>query len=153
MATQHRHTDAVATTGAKASVETVTEDRVQGDQGDVISGMRAESNLAQRQLESERTSHQAEVKRLNDIITSLQTPMRGSAARLADPQTPQDALHYIITFFERVAVGGAGNEMRLAVHKAALHLDAEHRKELREYISRLRYAAEAADQEATTLAL
>ena len=152
MATQHRHTDAVATTGAKASVVTGVADSQEQETG-VLTDLRQQLYNIEGRMQSERATQQAEVTRLNDIIQQLQSPVRGSAARLADPQNPQDALHLIITFFEDVALGGAASDLRKAVHHAALHLNGEQRKELREFTSRLKYAAEAVDQEAIGLAV
>ena len=153
MATQHKHTDAVATTGAKASVETVTEDRGQGDAVDTISGLREQERIAERLLASERVTHGHELNRLHEIVQQLQGRRVDVPSVAADPRTPREAVSYIISFFEDVALGGAATDLRKAVHHAAADLSQDEKMKLREFTSRLKYAAEAVDQEATLLAV
>lgn len=98
---------------------------------------------------NDQEQHLVEVKRLNDIIVVL-LEKRRSVPRLT---SPEEALEYIISHFETVAVGGSAAEIRLAVHKSAECLNMDQRNVLRDYVMRLRGAAEAAEQEAVTLLL
>jgi len=120
-----KHTDAVATTGAKASVETVVQDRVQGDVADTISDLREQVGLLKRQIAAEQNSHKQEVARLNEIVQQLQG-RRSAPVVEAEPHTPQGAVSYVISFFEGVATGGAASDLRKAVHHAALRLSLIH---------------------------
>ena len=114
---------------------------------DQVSDLDADLQMEKKARAAEQDEHLAEVKQLNDVIVQLQ----GKRNKPAGMATPEEALNYIIGFFETVAVGGSATGMRQAVHDAAAKLDRAQRTKLREYVLRLRGAAEAAEQETATL--
>ena len=98
---------------------------------------------------ADQDEHIAEVKRHNDIIVGL----RGQRNRAVSLTTPEEALNYIISHFEKVALGGSATAMRQAVHDASKELNLAQKNTLRDYALRLRLAAEAAQQETATFLL
>ena len=94
--------------------------------------------------------HQREVSRLQDVILSLQTGMKVTTV---DLKLPDSCLAAIIKQLQDVAIGGPAASLRQIVHDVADNLDREGKATLREYAVRLRGAAEAVEQETSTLLL
>ena len=162
MATRHTHTDAVGTTGAKATVETPQPDenietlRVNFARGDAeLRGAKEQLTNTQRMLESERSAHKQEMQRMTEMVEHLQKREHGSTPMTAmqRPTTPETALRMIITHLEAVAVGGAATDLRQAVATSVVLLSRTEKVKLAEYVSRLRGAAEAVDQEMPPLTM
>ena len=91
-----------------------------------------------------------ELSRLRDVILSLQSGMKVTTV---DLKLPDSCLAAIIKQLQDVAIGGPAASLRQIVHDVADNLDREGKATLREYAVRLRGAAEAVEQETSTLLL
>jgi chromosome segregation ATPase len=112
----------------------------------------AEDDLAaeKHNAQAAASTHQREVSRLQDVITSLRTGMKVTTV---DLKSPDSCLAAIIKQLQDVAIGGPAASLRQIVHDVADNLDHEGKATLREYAVRLRGAAEAVEQETSTLLL
>jgi hypothetical protein len=112
----------------------------------------AEDDLAteKHNAQAAASTHRREVLRLQDVITSLQTGMKVTTV---DLESPVSCLAAIIKQLQDVAIGGPAASLRQIVHDVADNLDHEGKSTLREYAVRLRGAAEAVEQETSTLLL
>ena len=106
--------------------------------------------LAEKQRASTAELHQAEIKRLQEII-GQSSQRQGTAVPEAMLEGARGALRKIIGSLAVVAEGAAATEMRHKVHVVAAGLNREERAELVEYINRLHGATEAVKQEAALL--
>jgi len=113
---------------------------------------------AKRNAEAVEFSHKNEIRRLEQLVETLQGQLHNNAGKQkqnepAAPVTPVSCLATIIAKLQEVAIGGAAADLRLTVHHVAAQITREDCVILKEYTSRLRGAADAVDQEAATLLL
>lgn len=114
-----------------------------------------DNHALRKKMEADAAAHNDEVLRLDALADNLQAQLRdarrGNHTLTLD--TPENCLAVVIGQLQAVAVGGAASVLRQTVNAVGRGLGREDRAKLKEYMTRLRGAAEAAEQEAGTLLL
>lgn len=110
-----------------------------------------ELKIAQDRLQADAAMYIREKQRLESVIETLQGNINKRADRSVLVNTPVCCLEAIIAEMQAVAVGGSAATLRQTVHSVAGLLTTDAKNTLKEYTTRLRGAAEAVEQEVSTL--